>query len=520
MGRDPRQSSHSPLRDIYLNTAPVHYLRRREDYAMSMPLSTILEGVRGTRHAFQEVEIRGVTCDSRQVQPGWLFIAIPGSKIDGRTFVDEAMKRGAAAVVAQKPWEEPPGIPTLLVRDARAALADAAAHFYGQPTTKLNVVGITGTKGKSTTAYLVRAIHEAAGEKCGLLGTIQYAFGHRVMAAPMTTPPSDELQKYFAEMAEAGCRTAVIEASSHALAQQRTRGIRFAAGIFTNLQHDHLDYHRTRAEYRAAKAKLFEQLSERAVAAMNADDPAAAFFEKHTKARVVRYGLDPSLEVSAAIEKVTFGGTRITLKLGIERVAVRSRLVGRHNVYNMLAAAASAWGMGYDVQPIKAGLEKMTAVPGRLEPVDAGQDFSVLVDYAHTEDSLRNVLTALRPLTPGKLICVFGCGGDRDRAKRPRMGAAADELADFFILTSDNPRTEDPLAIIKEVEGGVTNSSKYVTEPDRYAAIKLALSMARKDDTVLVAGKGHEPYQIVGAETRPFDDRAAAREILGGMKGR
>ncbi len=513
MAKDPRQSHHGHQREVYLDTTPVHYLPRREE-PMSMSLSAVLDGVRGERHAFADVEIRGVTCDSRQVQDGYLFVAIPGSKEDGRTFVDDAIKRGAVAVVGQKPWEEPPGVPTLLVRDARAALADAAAQFYGAPTQKMNVVGITGTKGKSTTAYLVRSIHEAAGEKVGLLGTIQYSLGSRLLAAPMTTPPADELQRYFAEMAAAGCKAAVMEASSHALAQMRTRGVRFAAGVFTNLQHDHLDYHRTRTEYRAAKARLFEQLTDRAVAALNADDPAAGYFAKRTKAHVVLFGLDPKLEVNAAIEKAAFGGTRVRLRLGTESLPVRSRLVGRHNVYNMLAAAASAWAMGYDLDHIKAGLENMAAVPGRLEPVDAGQDFAVFVDYAHTEESLRSVLAALRPLTPGKLIVVFGCGGDRDRAKRPRMGAAADELSDFFIVTSDNPRGEDPLAIVREIESGAANTSKYVTEPDRAGAIRLALSMARKDDTVLIAGKGHETYQIVGDETRPFDDRAVAREIL------
>ncbi|MBI2931052.1 MAG: UDP-N-acetylmuramoyl-L-alanyl-D-glutamate--2,6-diaminopimelate ligase [Planctomycetes bacterium] len=482
---------------------------------MAVPLSVVVEGIAGERHAFREVEIRGVTCDSRQVQEGFLFVAIPGDKDDGRRFMHDAVHRGAAAVVAQKPLEERADVPMLLVRDARAALADAAGRFYGSPTRKLNVVGVTGTKGKSTTTYLSRAIHEAAGERVGLLGTIQYALGQRVQAAPMTTPPADELQRYFADMVAAGCKTAVMEVSSHALAQQRARAVRFAAGIFTNFAHDHLDYHKTKAEYRAAKARLFAQLPDHAIAALNADDASYGYFARRTKARVVGYGLDPKLEAHAEIERITFSGTRLRLTLGTEAVSLRSRLVGRHNVYNILAASAAAWGMGYDLEHIKAGIEGMTAVPGRLEPVDAGQDFAVFVDYAHTEDSLRNVLSALRPLTPGRLIAVFGCGGDRDRAKRPKMGAVAEELADFFVLTSDNPRTEDPVEIIRQIEIGTQRSSKHVTEPDRYAAIRLAISMARKDDTILIAGKGHETVQIIGPETRPFDDRAVAREILG-----
>ncbi len=513
MPKDPRQYGQITLRDLWLGTSPVHYMRRSEGPVMAMSLSALTDGIRGRRRAFHEVEVRGVTCDSRQVQDGYLFIAIPGSKVDGRTFVEDALRRGACAVVAQGAVAGI-DVPQLVVTDARMALAEAAARFHGNPTLKLNVIGITGTKGKSTTAYLTRAIHQAAGEKVGLLGTIQYALGARTIPAPMTTPPADEIQRYFSEMAAGGCKTAVMEASSHALDQQRTHAVRFAAGIFTNLTHDHLDYHGTKAAYRAAKARLFEGLSDHAIAALNGDDPASAHFAKRTDAHVIRYGIDGAFEVTASIERITFEGTRLRMRLGTEEFVLRSRLVGRHNVYNILAAAAAAWGMGYDREHIRGGLESMAAVPGRLEPVDAGQDFAVFVDYAHTEDSLRNVLSAIRPLTPGRLICVFGCGGDRDRSKRPKMGGTADEMSDFFIVTSDNPRTEDPLEIIRQVESGVRNSSKYVTEPDRAAAIKLAISMARQGDTVVIAGKGHETYQHVGCEIRPFDDRSVARAII------
>ena len=462
-------------------------------------------------------EITGVTCDSRQVRPGHLFVAVSGTKSDGRAFVADALHRGCAAIVADRPVEPPPPVPVFLVPDARIALADLAAKFHGHPTAKLNVVGITGTKGKSTTTYLVRAILEAAGERVGLIGTIQYAIGSRVVPSPLTTPPADELQRHFAEMAAAGCRSAAMEVSSIALDQHRTRSMRFAAAILTNLQRDHLDYHGTPEAYRDAKARLFEQLPAKCVAAINADDPAADYFAGRTPARVVRFGLDAPADATAVVEEMSFQGMRLRARFGGEELLLHSRLLGRHNASNILAAASAAWAMGYDLEHIKAGVEGLAAVPGRLEAVDAGQPFSVLVDYAHTEESLRNVLGALRRMRVGgrgRILVVFGCGGDRDRGKRPLMGRAVEDLSDFFIVTSDNPRTEDPLAVIRDIEGGIENHSRYLVEPDRRAAIKIALGMARRDDLVLIAGKGHETVQIVGRETRPFDDRAVAREIL------
>jgi UDP-N-acetylmuramoyl-L-alanyl-D-glutamate--2,6-diaminopimelate ligase len=343
--------------------------------------------------------------------------------------------------------------------------------------------------------------------------------GSRVVAAPMTTPGADDLQKYFWEMANAGCKSAVMEVSSHSLVQQRVRNIRFAAGLFTNITRDHLDYHKTHEEYRAAKGLLFESLSSKAVAALNADDPASLVYAANTKARVVGFGMVKPAPIGATIEQVTFNGTKFRLRMGSEELPVVSRLIGRHNVYNMLGAAATCWAMGYDLEAIKGGLENLTAVPGRLESVDCGQDFSVLVDYAHTDDALKNVLTCLRPLLRGRLHVVFGCGGDRDKGKRPKMGRVAEELADSLIITSDNPRSEEPLDIIRDITVGIQSKTKYLIEPDRRAAIKLAISMAKKDDAVLIAGKGHENYQIFRDGTHPFDDRQVAREILGEMTG-
>jgi len=471
----------------------------------------------GETPAVPASEVTGVTCDSRQVRPGHVFVAVPGTKADGRAFVADAVNRGCAAIVSEGEVDPAPDVPVFRVPDARLALADIAARFHGRPTEKLNVVGITGTKGKSTTTYLVRSILEAAGERTGLLGTIQYAIGGRVLPSPLTTPPADELQKHFADMVAGGCRSAVMEVSSIALDQKRTHALHFAAGVLTNLQRDHLDYHGTPEAYRDAKARLFEDLPAKGVAAVNADDPAAAFFASKAKARVVTYGLEQPADVAGTVEDMTFQGLKVRVKFGGEELVVASRLLGRHNAHNILAAAATAWAMGYDFDHIKTGIETLAAVPGRLESVAAGQPFPVLVDYAHTEESLRNVLGSLRRLRaggPGRILVVFGCGGDRDRGKRPLMGRAVEDLSDFFIVTSDNPRTEDPLAIIREVEAGIENHSRYLVEPDRRAAIKIALGMARRDDLVLIAGKGHETYQIIGRETKPFDDRAVAREIL------
>jgi UDP-N-acetylmuramoyl-L-alanyl-D-glutamate--2,6-diaminopimelate ligase len=508
-----KSSQHVPIRDIYLCTTPLSYSARREGSGMTVHMADLIADA----PAGPTPEITGVTCDSRQVRPGHIFVAVPGTKADGRAFVADAVNRGCAAIVSEAAIEPAPDVPVVRVADARVALAEIASRFHGRPTEKLNVVGVTGTKGKSTTTYLLRSIFEAAGERSGLLGTIQYAIGGRVLPSPLTTPPADELQKHFAEMAAAGCRSAVMEVSSIALDQRRTHALRFAAGVLTNLQRDHLDYHGTPEAYRDAKAKLFEDLPAKGVAAINADDPAAAYFASKSKARVVTYGMEKPADVAGTLDEMTFQGLKMRITLAGEELRLSSRLLGRHNAHNILAAVSTAWAMGYDFEHLKAGIESLAAVPGRLEAVDAGQPFLVLVDYAHTEESLRNVLGSLRRLRGGgggRILVVFGCGGDRDRGKRPLMGRAVEDLSDFFIVTSDNPRTEDPLAIIREIEGGIENHSRYLVEPDRRAAIKIALGMARRDDLVLIAGKGHENYQIIGRESKTFDDREVAKEIL------
>lgn len=483
---------------------------------MRCRLGDLLEAVPGRKLWFKDVEIRGISCDSRRVKRGDLFVAIPGGTTDGSRFLREAVERGAAAIVCEEPPAEEPRRPVHIVRDSRRALADLAAKFYAEPSKRLNVIGITGTNGKSTTALLLRSILVAANQKAGLLGTIRYEIGSRSLSAPMTTPPAHELQMYLWEMANSGCRSAVMEVSSHALSQERVRGVRFAVGIFTNLTRDHLDYHHSFENYRDAKGRLFRDLSSRSIAVLNADDPVSSVYGKETKGIVVRFGLDNEAEVSAEIDRLNLDGCRFQLRLGEERVPIVSRLIGRHNVYNMLAAATACWRMGYDIEAIRSGIEAVRSVPGRLESVDVGQDFNVFVDYAHTDDALENVLSSLRPLCRERLIVVFGCGGDRDRGKRSKMGSVADQLADSIVLTSDNPRTEEPLEIIREITSGV-KSMNYLIEPDRRSAIRLAASMARKGDVVLVAGKGHESVQVFGTEARPFDDRRVTREVLAGL---
>jgi UDP-N-acetylmuramoyl-L-alanyl-D-glutamate--2,6-diaminopimelate ligase len=513
MSHEGRKSIPAWLKHIYLCTSRVQYPRRREGAKMTVKLSDLVSGLPGERRCFREMDVRGVTCDSRRVETGTVFVAVPGHKLDGAGFSDEAIRRGCAAIVGENPMPGAP-VPVIVVPSARQALADLSARFHGDPTSKLNVVGVTGTNGKTTTAYLLRSIFEAAGEKAGLLGTIQHHLGTRAIPSENTTPGSDVLQRHFAEMVSSGCKSAAMEVSSHALDQDRVRGVRFAAGLFTNLTRDHMDYHPTAEAYRDAKGRLFESLPPRGIAVLNADDPASEHYASRTPAHVVRYGLRRRAEISASVELGTFLGTRMRMRLGTEELLIHTRLIGTHNAYNMLAAAACTWAMGYDLEPIKAGLENLSAVPGRLEAVDAGQDFAVLVDYAHTEDALRNVLECLKPLLRGRLIVVFGCGGDRDRGKRPKMGRVAAQLADQVVLTSDNPRSEDPLDIIREVDSGIETKSKRLIEPDRRMAVKLAISMARRDDAVLIAGKGHETYQVCRDQTRVFDDRLVAREVL------
>ncbi len=481
-----------------------------------MKLSTLRKALTGASWSlFKDAEVAGVTADSRKVRPGWVFVAIPGVKDDGAKYAISALENGAVAVIASKKLELPFGRPQAVVADARDAASRAAAAFHGNPSRKLKVIGVTGTNGKTTTTHLIRAMLNAAGAKCGLLGTISYQFGRRDIPADNTTPGPVELQEMFAEMVRIGLTHCVMEVSSHALHQGRIQGIEFGGAIFTNLTRDHLDYHKTMENYRDAKALLFRGLKPGAAAAVNVDDPYGEFMAQASSVPAATFGLSPSAKVRAEVHSTTLDGTRFFLRAAGFEGPVFSPLVGRHNVQNVLGAIACLEGMGLDPDALRDGASACSFVRGRLEPVRCGQPFAVLVDYAHTDDALINVLTALRPLTPGRLIVVFGCGGDRDKGKRPMMARASAKYADLAVVTSDNPRTEDPMRILDDILAGFPEGTPRIVEPDRREAIRRAVREARAGDTVLIAGKGHETYQIFRDGVKPFDDRMVAAEFLG-----
>jgi len=451
-----------------------------------------------------DVEIDGLAFDNRQVKPGTLFFCVPGFTRDGHDFAPDAVARGAVALVVERPLGL--GVPEVRVDDVRAAMATAAARFHGDPTARLQVVGITGTNGKTTTAFLVREILEAAGIRTGLLGTVKSVIGGRERVLERTTPEAFDLQAAFAEMLEAGDRACVMEVSSHALELRRADAIHFATAVFTNLTQDHLDFHPTMEAYYEAKRRLFE--ADVATRAVNVDDPCgrrlAAEFPD-----AVTFAIDREADLRATEVHTSFAGS--TFVLDGRRVSIP--LPGRFNVANALAAIAAARALGVSHATAEAALQEAGRIPGRFEPVDEGQRFAVFVDYSHTPDSLENVLLAARELATGRVIAVFGAGGDRDRGKRPQMGEIGARLADVAIVTSDNPRSEDPEAIIDEVVAGA--GREVEREVDRRRAIHAAIVLAERGDVVVIAGKGHELGQeFEGGRKEPFDDVAVAREAL------
>jgi len=465
--------------------------------------------------------VTGVEYDSRRVKPGNVFVAMRGESSDGNRFIEQAVAAGASAIVTDSDFR-PPNVAWAKVSHGRRALATLSANYYGHPAEKLAITGITGTNGKSTTAFLLESILRAAGKKTALVGTIEYHVAGKVLPAPHTTPEPLELQRLFREAVENGATEVAMEVSSHALVQQRTFGIPFDVAVFTNLTRDHLDYHKTMDEYFAAKRILFArgQAGPR-VAILNTDDESGRQlleFCKKQGTKVITYGWAKG-DFRATNIEISLRSTSFDLITQDGTVAVSSALIGRVNVYNILAASAAAWSRGCNAEAIRAGVEALAYVPGRFERVDCGQPFTVVVDYAHTDDALRNLTSLAREFVKpanGRVITVFGCGGDRDRSKRPLMGEAAGTGSDFVVLTSDNPRSEDPLAIINDAIVGLQRSaSKYKIEPDRRAAIHLALSEARRGDIVLIAGKGHERTQVLRTGTIPFDDRQVAAEAMG-----
>ncbi len=477
-------------------------------------------------------EVLDIAYDSRKVKPGSLFVAVRGFQSDGHQFIPQAVERGAAAVVAEHETGAAAGIQQFIVKDSRRALALLSDAFYGHPSKRLALIGITGTNGKTTTTYLVRSIIEAAGGLAGLIGTIDYRIGEKVYPAPNTTPESLDLQRLLAEMTDSGATHCVMEVSSHALELGRTAGCLFTVAAFTNLTQDHLDFHGTMDAYFRAKLRLFTGLSADAAAVVNLDDERARDIARVTTAKVITTGaaaeadVHPQGAVQHGLAGLSFDAVT---PQGI--VAVESPLVGGHNIENILTAIGIGTALGFSTTVISRGIGNMKAVPGRMEKVNARQAFGVLVDYAHTEDALVRLLEAVREITEKRIITVFGCGGDRDRTKRPKMGAAAVRASDVVIVTSDNPRTEDPMTIIKEIEGGMTGAAKmsspetpphteqgrkpYYVIPDRREAVALAVRLAQPGDVVLLAGKGHENYQIIGTTKHHFDDREIAREEIG-----
>jgi UDP-N-acetylmuramoyl-L-alanyl-D-glutamate--2,6-diaminopimelate ligase len=462
--------------------------------------------------------LTGLTTDSRIVQPGWAFVAIPGTKVDGHTFIPQALAQGASVLVVDRPIDLTAATPACCLRvlDTRKALAHLAAAFFGHPSRQLRLIGVTGTNGKTTSTYLLEAVLQAHGLTPGVIGTVTYRYHGHERAADQTTPPADATQRMLREMADAGVSHCAMEVSSHALAQHRVWGCQFAAALFTNLTQDHLDYHADMSAYFAAKARLFTTYHPD-VAVLNYDDPASERLLCQTRAPVITYGFSPASDVG--IERLQMDASGIDLLVRMERqaVPVRSQLTGRHNVYNILGVLATAKGLDLAIEQTIQGIERLRTVPGRFERVEGGQPFSVLVDYAHTDDALRNVLQAARGIATGRLLVVFGAGGDRDPSKRARMGRVAAQYADMAVITSDNPRSEAPMAIIRAIEVGFRESgqaSPYRIIEDRARAIQTAMGLAQAGDVVVIAGKGHETYQIIGDERFSFDDRQVAVQAL------
>lgn len=467
--------------------------------------------------------VASVQEDSRRVRAGDLFIARPGTKSDGRQFIADAAARGAVAVVTATPVADSP-LPAVVLPDIAAATSRLAHILRGQPSRKLAVMGITGTNGKTTTAYLLRHILASVRRRCGMIGTVEIDDGGRCRPAELTTPGAVDVADLMGAMRDNGCAACAMEVSSHALEQGRVAGVNFAGAAFTNLTQDHLDYHATMDAYAAAKARLFEMLDASVVAAVNADDPWTPRIVRDCRARIVRWGFGADADYRATDVQVSADGSRFLLTAPSGQAQVQMHLVGRHNVANALTAASLAGEVcGVSAGQVAEALTDAPGAPGRLQVVRCGQPFAVLVDYAHTDDALRNVLTALRPLTAGRLRVLFGCGGDRDRAKRPKMAAVAQELADVVYVTSDNPRTENPQDIINDITAGLRADSSgqsprhIVVEIDRRRAIERALSDAGAGDVVVLAGKGHENYQIVGSTKHPFDDAREAERVLRGL---
>lgn len=472
-----------------------------------------------------EREISSVYYDSRKVNDGSLFVAIKGLKSDGHNFLNDAVGRGANAVVVENNSRLPTPdsrLPTIVtVSDSRKALALISANFYRHPSRDMSVIGITGTNGKTTTSYLINSILKVNGFKSGLIGTIDYRFDGEIIPSSHTTPESLDLQQLFKRIAGGGGKYCVMEVSSHSLELDRVYGTRFETGVFTNLTQDHLDFHGNLEKYFHAKARLFKEYGLKKVV-INIDDPYGRRLIKDTKSeKILTYGIKEDADIKADNINISINGLKFTVYTPTGKLNIESRLLGIHNIYNILASVSTAILEGLSEESIIKGILSLDTVPGRLEGINEGQDFTVLVDYAHTDDALKNVIKAAREIPHNKITVVFGCGGDRDRGKRPLMGKAAVGYSDFAIVTSDNPRSEEPSKIIEEIEKGIKTEDRrqktedrYIKIPDRREAIEYAINNASKGDIVIIAGKGHEDYQIFRDKKIHFDDREVAREAI------
>jgi UDP-N-acetylmuramoyl-L-alanyl-D-glutamate--2,6-diaminopimelate ligase len=465
-------------------------------------------------------EISGITYDSRRVAPGMVFVAIPGQNFDGHDFIFTAIDRGASAVICQQNDFAPQRATKIKVSDAREALARVAATYYDHPSAKLKMIGVTGTNGKTTVAFMVKHILETAGIRCGLMGTVRYEIGERIIPAHRTTPEALEIHEMLTQKHRAGCQACVMEVSSHALDQKRVHGVEFDVAIFTNLTQDHLDYHGTMENYFQAKKVLFDSLiasSKRGCSVINIDDSFGQQLARGTAAEVrLTYGLAETAKIRATQIRLEKNVTNMLVDTPGYQFSLGLPLIGRHNIYNALAATGAGLALDISVPVIRKALQTLPAVPGRLEKVPTPRPFNVYVDYAHTDDALSHVLQTLREITPGRILLTFGCGGSRDTGKRFKMGKVAAELSDFTIITSDNPRKELPGTIAAQIEEGFRSvrPSNYRVELDRRRAIEEVIRMAHEGDSVLIAGKGHETYQEFENTVVPFDDRVHAQEAL------
>ncbi|TLS35239.1 UDP-N-acetylmuramoyl-L-alanyl-D-glutamate--2,6-diaminopimelate ligase [Pseudalkalibacillus caeni] len=482
-----------------------------------MKLTEVLDGLLLYKKVGQgNPDIIHVEMDSRKVVEGSLFVCMEGYTVDGHDFAPQAVGKGAAAVISERDMDLP--VPVIIVKDTHRALAEIAGVFYDNPTKAFRLIGVTGTNGKTTVTHLIEKVFKDQLLLTGLIGTINMKIGDEVFETKNTTPESLLLQQQFAKMRDAKVDTAVMEVSSHALSLGRTRGCDFDVAVFTNLTQDHLDYHQTMDDYRHAKELLFSQLgntydrNRRKVAVLNIDDPASKHYEKATAAHVLTYGIEGDADLKAENITFTADGTRFDLVTPDKKVPVNLQLVGKFSVYNALAAVGACMVSGIALDDILASLKKVEGVPGRFELVNEGQDFPVIVDYAHTPDSLENVLKTIKEFADGEIYSITGCGGDRDRTKRPLMANIATKYSDYAIFTSDNPRSEDPSQILEDMEAGA--KGPYTKIEERREAIRYAVNQAQSGDVILIAGKGHETYQIIGSNVYDFDDRQVAREAI------